>query len=150
MLEVESDDPQEKERRWEDFWDALDFVGLQLEAPQTSFSAVFEKLLPIRERLALPGATARTRITGGDATLDRIGEVDWAAKIFHASTVGRYTRRPFALRRTKGMRPRLSPSWNCSRSSCLPATVAASQLDLISHGAPPPQVEPTSAGGRAK
>ena len=69
MLEVESDDPQEKERRWEDFWDALDFVGLQLEAPQTSFSAVFEKLLPIRERLALPGATARTRITGGDATL---------------------------------------------------------------------------------
>eukprot|EP00439_Symbiodinium_sp_Y106_P045821 s1525_g5.t2 len=36
MLEVESDDPQEKERRWEDFWDALDFVGLQLEAPQTS------------------------------------------------------------------------------------------------------------------
>ena len=52
------------------------FVRLQLEAPlQTSFAAVFEKLLPIRERLALPGATARTRITGGDATLDRIGAV---------------------------------------------------------------------------
>ena len=48
------------------------------------------KLLPIRERLALPGAAARTWITGGDATLDRIGAVDWGAKVFHASTVGKY------------------------------------------------------------
>ena len=91
MLEIESDDPQDKERRWEDFWDALDFVRLQLEAPlQTSFSAVFEKLLPVRERLALPGATTRARITGGDATLGRIVAVDWSAKVFHASTVGRF------------------------------------------------------------
>ena len=91
MLEIESDDPQDKERRWEDFWDALDFVRLQLEAPlQTSFSAVFEKLLPVRERLALPGATTRARITGGDATLGRIVAVDWSGKVFHASTVGRF------------------------------------------------------------
>ena len=48
---------------------------------------MFEKLLPIREKLALP---ARTRITGGDAALDRIGAVDWGAKVFHASTVGKY------------------------------------------------------------
>ena len=66
-------------------------MRLQLEAPlQTSFSAVFEKLLPVRERLALPGATTRARITGGDATLGRIVAVDWSAKVFHASTVGRF------------------------------------------------------------
>jgi hypothetical protein len=46
----------------------------------TSFQAAFEKLLPIRERLALPGVSARVRITGGDATLDRIGALDWKAK----------------------------------------------------------------------
>ena len=81
--------PEEEARRWADFWDALDFIRLQLQAPlQSSFAAV--KLLPIRERLALPGAAARTWITGGDATLDRIGAVDWGAKVFHASTVGKY------------------------------------------------------------
>ena len=67
------------------------FIRLQLEAPlQCSFTAVFEKLLPIRERLALPGVTARARITGGDATLDRIGAVDWKAKIFHAERVDHF------------------------------------------------------------
>ena len=89
LLRVEAGTPEEEARRWADFWDALDFIRLQLQAPlQSSFVAV--KLLPIRERLALPGATARTRITGGDATLDRIGAVDWGAKVFHASTVGKY------------------------------------------------------------
>ena len=39
---------------------------------------------------ALPGATARTRITGGDATLDRIGAMDWKAKMFHADYVDEY------------------------------------------------------------
>ena len=66
MLVQKASSPGEEERRWEDFWDTLDFIRLQLEAPlQCSFTAVFEKLLPIRERLALPGATARARITGG-------------------------------------------------------------------------------------
>ena len=69
----------------------LSIFRLQLEAPlQCSFVSVFEKLLPIRERLALPGVTARARITGGDATLERIGAVDWKAKIFHAEHVDRY------------------------------------------------------------
>ena len=34
--------------------------------------------------------TARARITGGDATLERIGAVDWKAKVFHAEQVDRY------------------------------------------------------------
>ena len=66
---------------WSAFWDTLDFIRLQFERPvTTSFRATFEKLLPIRERLALPGVAARVRITGGDATLDRIGALDWKAK----------------------------------------------------------------------
>ena len=90
-MQVEASDLEEENRRWEDFWDALDFIRLQLEAPlQCSFVSVFEKLLPIRERLALPGVTARARITGGDATLDRIGAVDWKAKVFHADRVDHY------------------------------------------------------------
>ncbi|CAE7249929.1 unnamed protein product, partial [Symbiodinium necroappetens] len=91
LVQVEAANADEEERRWEDFWDALDFIRLQLEAPlQCSFVSVFEKLLPIRERLALPGVTARARITGGDATLERIGAVDWKAKVFHAEYVDRY------------------------------------------------------------
>ena len=91
LVQVEAPTAEEEERRWEDFWDALDFIRLQLEAPlQCSFTAVFEKLWPIRERLALPGVTARARITGGDATLDRIGAVDWKAKIFHAERVDHF------------------------------------------------------------
>ena len=91
LVQVEANDLEEENRRWEDFWDALDFIRLQLEAPlQCSFVSVFEKLLPIRERLALPGVTARARVTGGDATLDRIGAVDWKAKVFHADLVDHY------------------------------------------------------------
>ena len=67
----------------EEFWDALDFIRLQLERPvAASFNALFEKLLPIRELLALPGVAQRTRIVGGDATLARFGAVDWKAKRF--------------------------------------------------------------------
>ncbi|CAE7220056.1 LCP2 [Symbiodinium sp. CCMP2456] len=89
-LQVEAASESEADRRWEDFWDALDFVRLQLESPlTTSFSAAFEKLLPLRERLALPGVTARTRITGGDATLGRIGALR-KDRAFHASEAGPY------------------------------------------------------------
>ena len=90
LLQIEASDHYEREHRWEDFWDALDFVRLQLESPlATSFSATFEKLLPIRERLVR--VSARTRITGGDATLSRIGAVDWTAKVYHASDAAPYS-----------------------------------------------------------
>ena len=74
---------EDPDRLWEEFWDALDFIRLQLERPvAASFNASFEKLLPIRELLALPGVAQRTRIVGGDATLSRFGAVDWKAKRF--------------------------------------------------------------------
>ena len=47
---------------WEDFWRTLDFIRLQLERPLgTSFRASFEKLLPFRERLAVPGVLPSPR-----------------------------------------------------------------------------------------
>ena len=68
---------------WTEFWDTLDFVRLQLERPVTSsFKAAFQKLLPIRELLALPGIAQRTKVIGGDATLQRFGAVDWSNKRF--------------------------------------------------------------------
>ena len=67
---------EDPELLWEEFWDALDFIRLQLERPvRSSFNASFEKLLPIRELLALPGMAARSRMVGGDATLGRFGGV---------------------------------------------------------------------------
>ena len=74
---------EDPDRLWGEFWDALDFIRLQLERPvAASFNASFEKLLPLRELLALPGVAQRTRIVGGDATLTRFGAVDWKAKRF--------------------------------------------------------------------
>ena len=71
---------EDPELLWEEFWDALDFIRLQLERPvRSSFNASFEKLLPIRELLALPGMASRSRMAGGDATLGRFGAVDWKA-----------------------------------------------------------------------
>ena len=88
LVQVEAANPDEEERRWGDFWDALDFIRLQLEAPlQCSFVSVFEKLLPIRERLALPGVTARARITGGDATLNGLGPLTGRRRFFTPSTL---------------------------------------------------------------
>ena len=71
------------EEDWEDFWQTLDFIRLQLERPlSSSFKASFDKLLPFRERLALPGVADRLRILGGDATLDRFGSLDWKDRRF--------------------------------------------------------------------
>ena len=82
---------------WEEFWDTLHFIRLQLERPiRASFNASFEKLLPTRELLALPGMSSRTRVLGDDATMDRIGAVDWSQKRFLVDTTEQFTQ---ALRR---------------------------------------------------
>lgn len=76
--------PEEVDLAWEEFWDALDWARLQMEQPWgSSFKAAFGKLLPLRERLALPGVTQRARFVGGDATLERLGAADWKAKVYH-------------------------------------------------------------------
>ena len=76
---------------WEEFWDALDWIRLQMEKPWGgSFRVAFGKLLPIRERLALPGMARSTRFVGGDATLDRLGAADWKALKYHSEPCQRY------------------------------------------------------------
>ena len=90
-LLVEGSNEAEVGRKWEEFWGSLGFVRLQLEVLfQTNFGATFEKLLPVRERLAAPGQVGKSRITGGDATLSRIGAVDWTSKVLIAQEAGRY------------------------------------------------------------
>ena len=54
------------------------------------FWVAFGKLLPIRERLALPGMARSTRFVGGDATLDRLDAADWKALKYHSEPCQRY------------------------------------------------------------
>ncbi|CAL1131402.1 unnamed protein product [Cladocopium goreaui] len=83
----------ELEAAWAEFWDALDWVRLQMEKPWgTSFRAAFGKLLPLRERLALPGMAASARFVGGDATLTRLGSTDWKDRCYHMADSSRYVR----------------------------------------------------------
>ena len=83
----------ELEAAWAEFWDALDWVRLQMEKPWgTSFRAAFGKLLPLRERLALPGMATSARFVGGDATLTRLGSTDWKDRCYHMADSSRYVR----------------------------------------------------------
>ena len=83
----------ELEAAWAEFWDALDWVRLQMEKPWgTSFRAAFGKLLPLRERLALPGMAASARFVAGDATLTRLGSTDWKDRCYHMADSSRYVR----------------------------------------------------------
>ena len=81
----------EVQAAWEEFWDALDWVRLQMEKPWgSSFRVAFGKLLPLRERLAIPGMARATRFVGGDATLHRLGAADWKDRVFHAEHCSKY------------------------------------------------------------
>ena len=87
-------DPHMTDEAWEDFWQTLDFIRLQLERPlSSSFRASFDKLLPIRERPALPGVADRLRVLGGDATLERFGSLDWKASRFATEDASPYLAR---------------------------------------------------------
>ena len=68
-----------------------DFIRLQLERPlSASFRASFDKLLPFLERLAMPGASDRLRLLGGDATLERFGSLDWKGRKFASEYASPY------------------------------------------------------------
>lgn len=72
-------------------WDALDWVRLRMEKPWgASFRVTFGKLLPLRERLAIPGSAQRARFVGGDATLERLGAADWKTKQYHIARCDHY------------------------------------------------------------
>ena len=78
-----------EDAEWEDFWQTLDFTRLQLERPLgISFRAAFDKLLPFRERLAMP--VASLRLLGGDATLERFGSIGWKSGKFAVEDFSQY------------------------------------------------------------
>eukprot|EP00959_Pyramimonas_sp_CCMP1952_P197391 4127964-Pyramimonas_sp.AAC.1 len=55
-----------------------------------NFKTSFEGLLGLREALALPRALGRPRWLGGDATLDRIGALDWTSREYIAAEAAPY------------------------------------------------------------
>ena len=71
-------DPAQVEAAWEDFDQTLEWMRVIFEMPlEGNFESSFVGLLSVREALALPGALERVHWLGGDATLDRIGFLDW-------------------------------------------------------------------------
>ncbi|CAE8593825.1 unnamed protein product, partial [Polarella glacialis] len=78
-------DERTVEAAWGEFWDTLDLFRMTFDQPvESSFEAAFEKLLSVRERLALPGAAQKVKWIGGEAVMDRIGAVDWSEKKYMA------------------------------------------------------------------
>lgn len=73
-------DPDAAAAAWEEWDRTLELFRVMFDAPEawsTTFQAGFSQALTPRELMALPGVACRTRWTGGDATLDAIGAVDW-------------------------------------------------------------------------
>ena len=69
---------------WDEWDQTLELLRVLFDAPAawaSTFEASFASCLGPRERLALPGAAARTRWTGGDATTSTIGSIDWGRAI---------------------------------------------------------------------
>ena len=67
---------------WEEWHLTLELFRIMFADPlkwSTNFQAAFAQMLSPRERMALPGQGARVRWTGGDATLESVGAVDWGS-----------------------------------------------------------------------
>ena len=76
--------PEEVALAWDEWDQTLELLRVLFDAPEawsSTFEASFISCLGPRERLALPGAAARTRWTGGDATKENIGSIDWGRSV---------------------------------------------------------------------
>ena len=72
--------PEHQHRAWCEFWDTLDMqrVLVQREAFwEARFTDGLDNMLTLEERLALPGAAAKAVWVTGDATLVKVGAIDW-------------------------------------------------------------------------
>ena len=68
------------EEVFRDFWEATDLARLLISDEkkwQARFAGTLEGVLTINERMALPGKKMKLIWVTGDATLDKIGTVDW-------------------------------------------------------------------------
>ena len=78
-------DEEQKAQAWREWEETLDFLRFLLEdtaAWQDTFTAGLAALLPPLEILAMPSWMGRGQWIGGDATLDKVGAIDWNTKEF--------------------------------------------------------------------
>eukprot|EP00913_Durusdinium_trenchii_P012815 g12033.t1 len=83
----------EQERVWRRFWEAIEVQRLLVDNRAewaTRFTHPMTEALSIRELLALPGGKDSVVWASGDATLERVGAVDWSAKEAYSLDVGFY------------------------------------------------------------
>ena len=74
----------QSEKIWREWEEMIELVRILIARPElwdTQFCCGISAILSPAERLALPGARERVVWTGGDATPDRIGVVDWTLKV---------------------------------------------------------------------
>ena len=75
--------PEQQRHVWYRFWEAVELQRLLVDNRQewgVRFTHPMVEALTVREILALPGGGDRIIWASGDATLDRVGAVDWTHK----------------------------------------------------------------------
>ena len=86
---------EEQRRVWVRFWESIELQRLLVENKTewgVRFTHPMTGALSIREILALPGGKERIVWASGDATLERLGAVDWTHKEALSLEVGPYQR----------------------------------------------------------
>eukprot|EP00438_Fugacium_kawagutii_P005702 Skav227832 [mRNA] locus=scaffold948:391182:404479:+ [translate_table: standard] len=86
-------DAEQRRRTWIRFWEAIELQRLLVDNRSewgVRFTHPMTEALSIRELLAMPGNQQRVVWASGDATLERIGAVDWSNKQAYALEVAPY------------------------------------------------------------
>eukprot|EP00438_Fugacium_kawagutii_P035674 Skav231659 [mRNA] locus=scaffold823:44885:57127:- [translate_table: standard] len=86
-------DAEQQRRTWIRFWEAIELQRLLVDNRAewgVRFTPPMTEALSIRELLAMPGHQQRVVWASGDATLERIGAVDWSHKQAYALEVAPY------------------------------------------------------------
>ena len=84
---------EEQRRAWGRFWEAVELQCLLVDNRSewsVRFTHALVEALTVRELLALPGGRERIIWASGDATLERVGAVDWSNKEAYALRVDQY------------------------------------------------------------
>eukprot|EP00438_Fugacium_kawagutii_P005313 Skav210287 [mRNA] locus=scaffold475:3020:13981:- [translate_table: standard] len=85
--------PEQRRRVWVRFWEAVELQRLLVDNRAewgVRFTHPMTEALSLRELLAMPGHQERVVWASGDATLDRVGAVDWTHKQAYALDVAPY------------------------------------------------------------
>ena len=86
-------DEEQRRRVWLRFWEAIELQRLLVDNRAewgVRFTHPMSEALTLRELLAMPGYQQRVVWASGDATLDRVGAVDWTHKKAYSLDVQPY------------------------------------------------------------